>query len=74
MGNGKFFQGNKTLWNETFKELSSDNKEILKLTESEQMILNIVIKLWNEKVKIIFNLETEISLYKDLISLIYLKQ
>lgn len=44
-----FFKGTKTLWNETFKELSSENKGILKLTESEQMILNLVIKLWNER-------------------------
>ena len=44
-----FFQGNKTLWSETFKELSTDNKGVLKLTKSEQMILNLVIKLWNER-------------------------
>lgn len=44
-----FFKGTKTLWDETFKELSSENKGILKLTESEQMILNLVIKLWKER-------------------------
>ena len=44
-----FFQGNKTLWNDTFNELSSDNKRIMQLTKSEQMILNLVIKLWNER-------------------------
>ena len=38
-----FFQGNKTLWSETFKELSTDNKGVLKLTKSEQLILNLVI-------------------------------
>ena len=44
-----FFEENKTLWSETFKELSTDNKGVLKLTKSEQMILNLVIKLWNER-------------------------
>ena len=47
--NENFFQGNKTLWNKTFQELSSDNKRIMQLTKSEQMILNLVIKLWNER-------------------------
>ncbi len=47
--NENFFPENKTLWSETFKELSSDNKGIMKLTKSEQMILNLVIKLWNER-------------------------
>ena len=44
-----FFQEDKTLWEQTFKEISPNNKGIMKLKNSEQMILNIVIKLWKER-------------------------
>jgi len=45
----EFFPNDKKMWNteRNFKE--TDNNEVMKLTRSEQMLCNIIIKLWKER-------------------------
>ena len=45
----EFFNEDKELWEITNKYIDLDNQEIMKLTRSEQMLCNLIIKLWKEK-------------------------
>ena len=45
----EFFNEDKELWEITNKYIDLDNQEIMKLSRSEQMLCNLIIKLWKEK-------------------------
>ena len=45
----EFFPNDKKMWNTERKFKGTDNNEVMKLTRSEQMLCNIIIKLWKER-------------------------
>ena len=45
----EFFPNDKKMWNTERKFKETDNNEVMKLTRSEQMLCNIIIKLWKER-------------------------
>ena len=45
----EFFPNDEKMWNSERKFEETDNNEVMKLTKSEQMLCNIIIKLWKER-------------------------